>query len=239
MSVLKFGNMPNFRLLLRNIKSFLATEFNIPYLYSRTSYSQEGEDLILNKLFNHKKRGVYVDVGAHHPFRYSNTYLLYSKGWRGINIDASKEAVNNFDKTRQDDINIQAAVTDKIVDVKYYIFEDNAFNTIDGKHAQNVINSGQSKLINTLKIRTITLKTILNKHYNGKASIDFLNIDTEGSDYNILKSNDWAKYKPKIICVEAINKRGESKLITNYLTKRNYIPVAKSINSLIFKLNKD
>jgi len=67
-------------------------EFKNAYIpTSLKSYSQEGEDLILLRIFEKKRIGFYVDVGSHHPFRFSNTYLFYRLGWRGINIDANQE----------------------------------------------------------------------------------------------------------------------------------------------------
>ena len=56
----------------------------------RYSFSQEGEDLLIDRMFDGQSVGFYVDVGAHHPTRFSNTYLLYLRGWRGINIDATQ-----------------------------------------------------------------------------------------------------------------------------------------------------
>ena len=78
--------------------------------YSNISYSLQGEDMVLKELFADKNQGFYVDVGAHHPFRFSNTYLFYKKGWRGINIDAMPRSMELFDKFRPRDINIECGV---------------------------------------------------------------------------------------------------------------------------------
>ena len=71
----------------------------------------EEEDLILKDIFKEISKGFYVDVGCYHPIHLSNTYLLYQKGWRGINIDLSEYSIELFDHTRNDDLNINAAVT--------------------------------------------------------------------------------------------------------------------------------
>src|SRR5215510_10661697 len=68
----------------------------LPVGYRRTSFSQQGEDLILARLFEGQRRGFYVDVGAHHPRRFSNTFLLYRRGWRGLNIDAAPGSMRLF-----------------------------------------------------------------------------------------------------------------------------------------------
>ena len=72
--------------------------------FSLKSYSQEGEDMILRRLFEKQKTGFYVDVGAHHPKRFSNTFFFYKKGWSGINIDAMPNSMRLFDKIRPRDI---------------------------------------------------------------------------------------------------------------------------------------
>ena len=70
--------------------------------WKRHSYSQEGEDLVLRKIFKKQDKGFYVDVGAHHPKRFSNTFLLYKKGWNGINIDATPGSMKLFNKFRSE-----------------------------------------------------------------------------------------------------------------------------------------
>ena len=89
---------------LRDFKNLYITRF------ATKSYSQEGEDLLLRRIFEHQKNGFYVDVGAHHPFRFSNTYLLYKCGWRGINIDAMPGSMRLFRRFRARDINIECGV---------------------------------------------------------------------------------------------------------------------------------
>src|SRR5690349_18351333 len=79
-------------------------------LHWRRSYSQEGEDMVLRRVFEHKAHGFYVDVGAHHPMRFSNTYFFYRRGWRGINIDARPGSKREFDRARPRDINVECGV---------------------------------------------------------------------------------------------------------------------------------
>ena len=78
---------------------------------SNYSYAQEGEDRILMRYFDGRKKGFYLDVGAHHPKLYSNTYLFYNQGWNGINIDAMPGSMEIFNKQRSRDINIEAAIS--------------------------------------------------------------------------------------------------------------------------------
>ena len=92
------------------------------------SWSQEGEDLLLKRVFEGQSVGFYVDIGAHHPKRFSNTYLFYRMGWRGINIDAMPGSMSAFNKIRSRDINIEAGVGEKATQLDYYIFNDPALN---------------------------------------------------------------------------------------------------------------
>ena len=77
-------------------------------IYAKRSYSQEGEDMLLDRFLEDRSVGFYVDVGAHHPKRFSNTYRLYCRGWRGLNIDANPGSMTLFQKLRPRDINVEA-----------------------------------------------------------------------------------------------------------------------------------
>ncbi|MDX9799068.1 MAG: hypothetical protein RBT05_09445 [Bacteroidales bacterium] len=78
--------------------------------FGSISFSQEGEDMLLSKLFELNEKGFFVDIGAHHPIRFSNTYKLYLKGWRGINIDAMPNSMDLFKKYRSEDINLEIPI---------------------------------------------------------------------------------------------------------------------------------
>ncbi len=217
--------------LLKSLKSYLSITLNLPFLYQKPYFSQEGEDLIIQKLFSHKKNGFYVDIGAHHPFRYSNTYFLYKKGWNGINIDPSLNIKKIFGKTRKRDINLELAIDKKNGKKILYIFEDAALNTLSKTNADEVISSRQSKLIKTISVKTQRLDDILKKYTKKIKQIDLLNVDVEGFEMNVLESSDWAYYRPKVIVIENINK--DLKL-RNYLIKLNYSLIAQTISSDIY-----
>lgn len=203
----------------------------LPFLYRQKSFSQEGEDLILQKIFSRKKDGFYVDVGAHHPYRYSNTQLLHLKGWKGINIDPNY-SIKLFDIARPNDINIRIGVADRSKVLTLYMFEDSALDTFIEKRAETIVSSGQAKRIGTTKVRVKPLSSVLDKHCKDSA-INLLNIDTEGMDIEVLKSNNWKKYRPEVIVIESINGRQEN-TIYKFLKRYNYKLRAKTINSLIF-----
>ncbi len=207
--------------------------------FSTKSYSQEGEDLVLARFFGNKKNGFYVDVGANHPKRYSNTYYFYKKGWSGINIDPLPESKKLFDKYRKRDINLNIGISDKPGKMKYYMFEESQLNTFSEK-VKNERKKNGKKIISEIDVKLEKLSFVLDKYVKNK-EIDFLSIDTEGFDFNVLKSNDWDKYKPKVIIVEILNSKLEDFVndkIYIFLKENGYEYFAKTGNSVFFKLNE-
>jgi FkbM family methyltransferase len=182
-------------------------------------------------LFDRRPFGFYVDVGAHHPFRYSNTQLLYQKGWSGINIDPNFGFKKIFDKVRQRDINLEVAVDNSANEMRLYIFEDSAFNTLKKNRADAVLKSKQSKLRKIKKVNTKRLGDLIKK-YSQQNNIDLLNIDVEGNELSVLKSLDWRHQKPDVILVETLQRK---EIIDNFLRKRKYLIAAKTLSTLIFK----
>jgi FkbM family methyltransferase len=200
------------------------------------TYSQEGEDLILKRIFNNKINGFYVDIGAYHPIKFSNTYLFYKKGWNGINIDAMPDSMKIFRKKRPRDINIEAAISEKQKNLTYYIFDEQAYNSLD-EHIAQKRNKEGIHIKKEIKIPTIPLSKILEEYLSKNTEIDFLNIDVEGHDFEVLQSNNWKKYSPKIILIEIIGNTVEEIIkdpIYNYLKNKNYVFFSKLLNTCIF-----
>jgi FkbM family methyltransferase len=209
--------------------------------FRNNSYSQEGEDLIIDKLLKYKKSGFYVDIGAHHPVKFSNTFIFYKRGWKGINVDAMPDSMNEFEKMRPRDINLQAAISNKKNNATFYIFNEPALNTLNAEEAKSKDNKNGYKIIKELKLDTYKLSEILDVQLLENHEIDFLTIDTEGNDLNVLKSNDWEKYRPKLVIVEDLKFKNIEEYnqseIFNYMKSLNYSIVAKTINTVFFQLN--
>lgn len=224
---------------LKSLKSAVSTQFNISWPYALRSYSQEGEDIVLRKLFDGQRNGFYVDIGAHHPFRYSNTQYFYEQGWRGINIDATPGSLEAFRRVRHRDINIEAVVSDKSGEVAYYLFEDSALNTTSAKIAATVEDEHQSTLIKKVKLPLTRLDKILDRHLPPGATVDFFSVDVEGGELEVLRSNNWQKYQPKVIVVEALANVKIGELVRSnlvqFLESENYEFFGRTINTLYFK----
>lgn len=206
--------------------------------FSTLSYSQEGEDLILKRIFEDQGKGFYIDVGAHHPKRFSNTYLFYKKGWKGINIDATPGSMGEFRKIRPRDINLEKAISDKKEILKYYIFNEPALNTFSITEAKKKNGLREFKIVEELEIQTFQLSEILKEFIQLEQKIDFLTIDVEGFDFKVLKSLDWSIHQPSVVLIEALSLDVEN-LMTDeiyiFLKRKSYKLIAKTFNTLIFK----
>lgn len=178
------------------------------YEYYAKSFSQEGEDLVLRSIFQDEPKGFYIDIGAHHPRRFSNTYYFYLQGWRGINVDAMPRSMELFKKTRPRDINLEAAISSSKQTLKYYMYNEPALNTFSSElvaqRAARQDNSKNYKITSELTIPTFTLEEVLDQYLPANSKIDFLDVDVEGFDFQVLESNNWNKYRPKIVLVEQI-----------------------------------
>tara|TARA_X000000950_G_C13622354_1_gene539913 strand:+ start:154 stop:747 length:594 start_codon:yes stop_codon:yes gene_type:complete len=189
----------------------------------------EEEDLILKDIFKKISKGFYVDVGCYHPIHLSNTYLLYQKGWRGINIDLSEYSIELFDHTRNDDLNINAAVTN--FDGKISFFYQKELSQISSVKKNTALKRMQG-LIKEKKIDGYKLETILtNSKYKNKR-IDFLNIDVEDGDFDALCSINFDVYRPKVICIEIDEFNILGSNIYKYLINLSYKKIWSSKSGL-------
>ena len=199
------------------------------YFIKKKSYSMDGEDLFISDYFKDRKLGFYVDVGCYHPLDGNNTYLLHKKGWKGINLDINKLSIELFNVARKKDFNVNVAVSNKSKRVKvYYRKKINMLNTIDKKFAKVNFKKG----FNTKTIYSNSLDSILEKSKYRNKKIDFLNIDIEGNEINALKSFNFTKYKPKLVCIEIHNLKTTKNNVSYYKES----PIYKFLNKKSYKL---
>jgi FkbM family methyltransferase len=224
--------------LIRKINRFLSKTFP-KVAYKQTSYSQCGEDLIIKFLFRgylNIERPSYIDIGAHLPFRYSNTAIFYNSGSRGINIEPDPFLFKKFQKYRKKDINLNIGIADKQGILDFYIINNRTLNTFSEKEAKSYEKQGyRIKEIKQIKVET--LEYVIQR-YSNNIFPDFLSVDAEGIDEIILKSIDYSHNYPKVICVETVDfstqvHRAE---ICDFLESKGYVKFADThINSIMVR----
>lgn len=200
-------------------------------------YSCFGEDAVINNILNGKKNGFWVDVGAFHPEKYSNTKFFSERGWTGVNVEPNTVNFKLFQKRRPKDINLNQGVYTQESKLNYYRFVDGLYNTFDEKLKDELVAKGISN-VGMDTIRVTTLANVIEENCSNR-HIDFLNVDVENLDLEVLKSNDWTKYVPSVVCVEdheydALKGNGDSK-ISAFLKEKGYILDSKCRFSLIFR----
>lgn len=185
------------------------------------SHSQFNEDLLIDLLLGAKQAGFYVDVGANDPTFNSNTKRFYDRGWSGINIEPGVGPFEELRTSRQRDINLNLGVGSTQGTLTFYDVEgDSTVSSFDHEAAQRMA----STLGLTVEPKSIPVKPlhdILAEHAPHQ-KIDFLSVDAEGVDLDVLQSNDWSLYRPTLVLVEMNN---QYKDIVDYLTGISYMLV--------------
>jgi FkbM family methyltransferase len=201
------------------------------------SYSHFGEDLIVLRLLREnaasQNKGFYVDVGAFDPVFFSNTLLLHKHGWKGINIDANPERVELLRQRRPTDINVCAVVSNSHRSVRYLRYPTEGLNRIVDATAGDTGNMQGESPIASEEMTTCTLGELLERHVPPGTGIDFLNVDCEGEDLNVLDGLDWEKWRPRIVAVEA-NTPPERERLLDFMQVRGYALAAQVLVTFIF-----
>lgn len=207
------ANNPIFRRLFLYRKLYLSKTWGV-------HYSQFGEDETIIRRFPKKYQGFFVDVGCFHPKKYNNTWRLYKNGWRGINIDIDDIKIDAFNIARPEDTNIACGVSGETGEIVYY---SRGFysvtTTLDKEFAE--ARSGYTK--KTTRVDTLT-NLIGGTEYSGR-KIDFLSVDCEGHDLEVLKSLNFEQYAPSLIAVELHEKlftEVERSAIYTFLFEKGY-----------------
>jgi FkbM family methyltransferase len=172
------------------------------YRFHQLSFAQFGEDRMLSDFFKGQKRGFYVDIGAHDPRRLSNTYLFYLMGWRGLVIDPLPGMQQRFRAVRPRDTALELGVAAERGTLTYYRFSNAAISTLDPAVAEEWVQQHGKTLLDTRPVPTLPLREILAEHLPAGQTIDLLCVDTEGLDEIVLQSNDWQRYRPRLVLVE-------------------------------------
>jgi FkbM family methyltransferase len=208
---------------------------------SSRSFSQSGEDLIIDFILNNHFATIqpsYLDIGAYDPVKFSNTYLFYERGCSGVLIEPDPDLSANLAKTRPRDRVLNIGVSDKESESDFYLVSPATLNTFSKKEFdQYKIFYPGTTLREIVKTKTKRIGSILDAHFKG--GLDLLSIDVEGLDYQIISSINFKKHRPTVICVESVEYANGNTLIkTNGLSKllfsKNYFLYADTFINSIF-----
>ena len=204
------------------------------------SYAQEGEDRVLAVLMEPEvpKQGFYVDIGAHHPTRFSNTMYFYDRGWRGLNVDARPGFAKEFNQMRGRDIAVECGVSSSEGELKFYEFNEPALNTFDPEIAQRRDGKRHYRVEREVTVPVRTLVSLMDQFVGLDQTIDFLSVDVEGLDVDVLRSNDWQRYRPRFVLTEVYGQWLEEVMeseTVSIMREFGYRPCSRTRHTIFFE----
>lgn len=174
-------------------------------IYYRKSWSQCGEDLIMRYLFDLLRiaRPSYIDIGAHHPWYYNNTYLFYRQGARGVNVEPDPSLYAGLRKGRPRDVNLNIGIGPREAEMDFYVMSSRTLNTFSAIEARKYVEQQGLRIVATRRIKVRTFAQAVDTHMG--RTPDLVSVDVEGLDLDLLRSIDFSRYRPHVFCVETIS----------------------------------
>lgn len=209
---------------------------------TKTSFSQSGEDIIVSFIFKsylNIKKINYLDIGANHSSQLSNTKYFYDKGCSGVLIEPDPILFKEIKNNRSKDICLNCGIgVDEKDEVDFYIIDPPTLSTFSKESALNFEKENNYKINKVIKMKLININNVLKKYFSH--GLDFLSLDIEGLDFDVLKSIDFNAIRPKVICVETLSmdddrkKQHKENDIIDFLKDNNYFVYADTFINTIF-----
>lgn len=204
------------------------------------SYAQAGEDLIAAYIFGNLKIAEisYLDIGAYDPVYLSNTYLFYRRGHRGVLVEPNVAMCERLRAVRPRDTTLEAGIgIGKPGVADYYVMSDPSWSTFDRAEAEHQVKAtgGKVTLKEVRRMPLLDVNQVMAQHFQGKAPA-FVSIDAEGWHFAILKSIDFSRFRPKVVCVET-KVSGEHRTIQEipaFMAEKGYVARGSSFVNTIF-----
>jgi FkbM family methyltransferase len=222
----------------------LAPKFLRPQpLPGRLSYAQQGEDIALWQILRSVlglEQPTYMDVGAHHPVFNNNTYLFYERGCRGVLVEPNPALHGLLEQLRPRDVLVRGGIgVTAQTEADFYIIggsEDAQLNTFSREQAEALVtrSNGHYRIERVMKLPLLGINELMRKHWNGPPNL--LSLDTEGFDLPILRSLDFARLRPDVVCVESVEIGGRRLLaeILQLMAQQGYEARGGSFINTIF-----
>lgn len=205
---------------------------------TQISYSQAGEDMVTDYLLGYKSSGFYVEVGAYHPVHLSNTQKFFKRGWSGIQVEPNPTRYEMMRRARPRTVNLNVGIGKQRQKLPFYRFEQETLCTFSAEAAKDFQKKGH-KLVDVLEIEMMPLLAIFENFLEGR-EIDILSVDVEGLDLEVLATNDWQLYRPRLVVVEtaAYSSQGlgekQNATFDPFMAERKYVKVADTYINTIY-----
>ncbi|HET9051023.1 MAG TPA: FkbM family methyltransferase [Candidatus Dormibacteraeota bacterium] len=167
------------------------------------SYALNHEDVYLDRAFPRAHRGFYVDIGASDPVQHSVTKHFYDRGWSGVNVEPNAQLCERLRVARTRDVSVDVAISDEEGELPFFEFPESTsgISTFSGEHAARHRDAGFAPVERV--VRTITLSQLCAEHVADR-EIDFMSIDVEGHERQVIQGGDWRRWRPRVLLVEAV-----------------------------------
>ena len=207
----------------------------------KVSYSQCGEDLIIDFIFTTLKieSPTYLDLGAHHPYYLSNTAFFYLKNSFGVSVEPDPDLFKLIKNERPNEISLNVGVGIEGSEVAdFYIMNIPTLNTFSKSEAERYASYPGKSIKEVIKLPLLTVNQIIQSNFKGKAP-NFVSLDVEGMDFEIVNSFEFDKYRPEVFCIETLTyteDNTERKLnnIIEYMLNKDYFLYADTYINSIF-----
>jgi hypothetical protein len=206
---------------------------------ARLSYAFTGEDRLIESLLKPPfgYRGFYVEVGCNHPTFISNSFVLYRQGWRGICIDANPQLIRLFKYYRPRDVAVHAFISNQSEAVEFIELSNDVLSSANRSYVERMLQEEAGQIIKQVhRLRSQRLTDILDATHC-PSHFDFLSIDAEEYDYEVLCSLDLKKYRPRLIVIEDEHfapLQPHTNRIVQYLHAHDYRLVGYVLTNLYF-----
>ena len=207
----------------------------------KVSYAQCGEDLIISGIF--ASLGVadptYLDLGAHHPTYLSNTYYFYLRGGKGVCVEPDPALFGDFQKKRGRDTCLNVGVgAQTLPDAEFFLMSASTLNTFSGEEARRIEADTPHRIVRTARIPVVSVNQIIKEYFQERP--DFVSLDIEGMDMEILQAFDFGRWHPMVFCVETVvfseRRSGASKVgeVAAFMESQGYFVYADTYINTIF-----
>jgi FkbM family methyltransferase len=203
------------------------------------SFSQAGEDMVVKFVFQYLgiKEVTYLDVGANDPVNNNNTYFFYRKGYKGVLVEPNVAYTEQLRSVRPRDTTLAAGIGFAAAkEADYYVMTQDALNTFSKEEADHQVKAskGEVAIKEVVKVPLLSINDVMGEHFKGAPA--FLSIDTEGLDLAILKSIDYGRFRPKVICAETLFPRTTRTRpeIAEFLATQGYVARGGSLVNTVF-----